>query len=78
MTAGTAERHREALPREDTGNEVRGEPARDDRGHPLQLGDLREVDVVGEETELEPARERDELGVDLVDLGHLVVDDEHA
>ena len=47
-------------------------------GTPCSSATLAEVDVVREQPELEPARERDELRVDLVDLGHLVVEHEDA
>ena len=41
----------------------------------LELGDAVEVEVVGQDHPAARQRQRDELGVDLGDLGHVVLDD---
>ena len=41
----------------------------------LQLGHPVEVEVVGQDDPAPRQRQRDELGVDLADLGHVVLDD---
>src|SRR5687768_6288369 len=46
--------------------------------HALELGDALKVGVDGQQPDLEPASEGDELGVDLLDLYDFVVEDVHV